>query len=195
MNNYPDFYAVIMAGGGGTRLWPLSRKATPKQVVNLTGDKTLFQLSIDRLKGLFADDHVLVVTIADQVELLREQAPHIPSENYLIEPFPRGTASVVGLAAAHLGVYHPEAVMAVLTADHFIENEDEFRNLLAQAFLAAKKGKLVTIGIKPTYPATGFGYIQHGQPISGFVDGHTYSVQKFQEKPGEEEARTLYQQW
>ncbi|OJX41269.1 MAG: hypothetical protein BGO78_00530 [Chloroflexi bacterium 44-23] len=189
MTNHPDFYAVIMAGGGGTRLWPLSRKSTPKQVVNITGDKSLFQLSVNRLKGLFDNDHVFVVTIADQVELLSQQASHIPIENFLIEPFPRGTASVVGLAAIHLDVFQPEAVMAILTADHFIENEEEFRNLLNHGYLAAKQGNLVTIGIQPTYPATGFGYIQHDQPLAGFAEGRTYSVKKFKEKPKEEEAR------
>lgn len=192
MKTFSDYYAVIMAGGGGTRLWPLSRKATPKQVVNITGDKTLFQIACDRLNGLFTADHILVVTIQEQVDLLHSQVPEIPLENYLIEPLPRGTASVVGFAAAYLQAHHPGAVMAVLTADHFIENLTEFQNLLQKAYEAAKRKKLVTLGIQPTYAATGFGYIQHGESLALFEDVPAFSVAKFKEKPAEDLARQFF---
>nr|MBC8497304.1 NTP transferase domain-containing protein [Chloroflexota bacterium] len=94
-----NYYAVIMAGGGGTRLWPLSRKASPKQMLPLVGERSLFQIAVDRLDGVFTPDQIYVVTVADQADVLQEQCPEIPAENYLLEPMPRGTASVVGLAA------------------------------------------------------------------------------------------------
>ena len=114
------FYAVIMAGGGGTRLWPLSRRDTPKQLLKIIKDKSLFRIALDRLSGLFSSDHIYIVTVEEQVAKLREQAPELPVENYLIEPMPKGTASVVGMAAAYLQKIDPDAVMAVLTADHVL---------------------------------------------------------------------------
>lgn len=188
MNNSDHFYAVIMAGGGGTRLWPLSRRKTPKQMVNLLDEETLFQISVNRLEGLFANDHILVVTVADQAIELQKQVPWIPKENYLIEPFPKGTASVVGYAASFLNIKDPDAVMAVLTADHFISNVHEFQSLLKAANLAASSGLLVTLGIQPTSPATGFGYIERGEFIDEFNGISAYRVEKFKEKPDLEQA-------
>src|SRR5689334_11239923 len=115
-------YAVIMAGGGGTRLWPISRKERPKQLLPLLGHDTLFQSTVVRLENLFSPDHILVVTVEDQAREMREQATEIPQENYIIEPEPRGTASVVGLAAAVLQKRDPQAVMAILPSDHYIRN-------------------------------------------------------------------------
>ncbi len=189
MSNH--FYAVIMAGGGGTRLWPVSRKNRPKQMLTLGGDRTLFQMAVDRLDGVFIPENIFVVTVAEQAEKLQTQVPCIPAANYILEPMGRGTASVVGLAAMVLKKRDPQAVMAVLTADHFIENIDEFQRLLISAYLAANDGYLVTIGIEPIYPATGYGYIQRGEPV-GEYQGHTaYHVLRFKEKPGVDTARTM----
>jgi len=174
------FYAVIMAGGGGTRLWPLSRRDTPKQLLKIIKDKSLFRIALDRLSGLFSSDHIYIVTVEEQVAKLREQAPELPLENYLIEPMPKGTASVVGMAAAYLQKIDPDAVMAVLTADHVIENVTYFQNLLVQAKIATKRGLLVTLGIEPTFPATGYGYIAAGEKVRD-LDG--YKVRQFKEKP------------
>jgi mannose-1-phosphate guanylyltransferase len=174
------FYAVIMAGGGGTRLWPLSRRETPKQLLRIFKDKSLFRIALDRLKGLLDFDHIYVVTVEEQIEKLREEAPELPLQNYLIEPMPKGTASVVGMAAIYLQKIDPDAVMAVLTADHLIENVPYFQDLLVKAKTAAAERFLVTLGIEPTFPATGYGYIEAGEKISGL---NGFKVIRFKEKP------------
>ncbi len=180
------YYAVIMAGGGGTRLWPLSRKERPKQFLRLVGDRSMYQIAIERILCLFRADHIYVVTIAAQVEGLRQEFPSIPIENFIIEPMPKGTASVVGLAAVHLLEKDPAAVMAILTADHIIENIPLFNELLEQGFVQAGQDHLVTLGIEPTYPSTGYGYIRAGDTL---IDGKCRRVEKFVEKPDEATAR------
>ena len=119
-------YAVIMAGGSGTRLWPVSRKKHPKHILPLLGERTLFQNTVDRLATLVPMECILVVTAADQADELRSQAPALPGENFLIEPQPRGTASVVGFAATVLAKRDPKAVMLILPSDHYIRNRDLF---------------------------------------------------------------------
>lgn len=181
------FYAVIMAGGGGTRLWPLSRKASPKQMLKLFGDRTLFQVAVDRLQDVFPPERIFVVTVAEQAEALRSEVPEIPQENYLIEPMPRGTASVVAMAAAVLNNRDPESIMAVLTADHYIQNIQHFQELLTEAAEISQKEYLVTLGITPAYPATGYGYIERGEALVGAENA--FHVLAFKEKPDEEKAR------
>lgn len=178
-----DFYAVIMAGGGGTRLWPLSRKSRPKQTLEVIYDRPLFRIAVDRIIPLIPLERVFVVTVEEQANQLQQIVPELPKSNYLIEPSPKGTASVVGLAASHLLARDLDAVMAVLTADHFITNENQFRSLLSGAYQVAKGGDLVTLGIAPTYPSTGYGYIQRGEEI-GRVEGFQYYRSLgFKEKP------------
>lgn len=192
MENYDHFYAVIMAGGGGTRLWPLSRRKMPKQMVKIFGEETLFQIAVNRLNGLFPAERIFVVTIAEQAEILAIQAPEIPKSNFIIEPFPKGTASVVGYAATYIKKIDPEAVMCVLTADHFIKNENEFQNLLKAGYLAAQEQFLITLGVQPTYPATGYGYIQKGDPIKIFGEKWAFKVKKFIEKPDLSNANFMF---
>ena len=183
-----QFYAVIMAGGGGTRLWPLSRKASPKQTLRIAGETSLFQEAVELLNFVFPQQRILVVTVSEQAEVLKEQCPMIPHENFVIEPLPRGTASVVGLAALAIHSYNPQAVMAVVTADHFIGNTKHFHQLLMAAKEVALDDYLVTLGIEPTFPSTGYGYIQHGK-ILGTYDGlNAYRVVMFKEKPDESQA-------
>lgn len=185
---FEHYYAVIMAGGEGSRLWPLSRQSRPKQMVQLGSDRTLFQVAVDRLQAVFPVERIFVVTVADQAENLQQQCPEIPLQNYLLEPMPRGTASVVGLAAVALRKIDPQAVMAILAADHLIQNVDYFHVLLNQGLRLAQDGYLVTLGIRPGYPATGYGYIQRGPQLDGY-DFLAYEVKHFKEKPDEETAR------
>ena len=185
------YYAVIMAGGGGTRLWPVSRRAKPKQMLPLVEERSLFQIAVDRLDGVFPPERIFVVTVAEQAQALQQQRPQIPAENFLLEPMPRGTASVVGLAAVALQQRDPQAVMAILTADHVFKQEALFRDLLLSACEAAQNKHLVTLGITPTYPATGYGYIQQGAWVETNRDLKAYRVVQFTEKPDKGLARTM----
>jgi len=185
------YYAIIMAGGGGTRLWPLSRKNRPKQMLQLVDERTLFQSAVARLERVFPFDRIYVVTVKDMAEELQVQCPDIPKANYLLEPLPRGTASVVALAAVALNNRDPNAVMAVLTADHVISNIEKYHQILHSAYYAAQEGFLVTLGITPTFPATGYGYIQQGELIGTYEELNVYNVMRFKEKPTEEKAREM----
>jgi len=180
-----------LAGGGGTRLWPLSRQSRPKQMLPLIEERTLFQIAVQRLRTLFAADHILVVTSMQQCAQLQSQAAELPQENFLLEPQPRGTAAAIGLAVAFLKSKHPGAVMVVLTADHYIGNEDGFHRVLEAAMQLAEKGKLVTLGIAPTYAATQYGYIQTGASLGDFGGFEAFDVRRFKEKPDEAEAQKL----
>lgn len=191
MSNLDHTYAVIMAGGGGTRLWPVSRRNHPKQIVSLIEDKSLFQSTVARLEGIFPPERILVVTIEEQADDLRKQVPELPAENFLLEPAPRGTASVVGLAAIVLQKRDPEAVMVVLPADHYIRNRDLFYLLLRVAVDVAEKEYLVTLGITPTYPATVYGYIQRGELLEEKFAYPAYKVVRFKEKPEDQQAREM----
>jgi mannose-1-phosphate guanylyltransferase len=185
------YYAVIMAGGSGTRLWPLSRENTPKQALRLAGERTMFQHAVDRLAPLFPPERVLVVTRAEHAPVLMAQTPQVPADNFLVEPEGRGTAPAIGLAAAHLQKIDPQAVMAVLTADHFIRDVDGFQKALGAARAVAERGFLVTMGITPTSPSTGFGYIHQGESIKGEAGMPAFRVKRFVEKPALETAEKM----
>jgi mannose-1-phosphate guanylyltransferase len=188
---YDHFYAVIMAGGSGTRLWPLSRKNHPKQSLRIYGNRTLFQCAVDRLEGLFPYERIMVVTVADQVKILSQECPEIPMDNYVIEPLPRGTASVVGLASIAIQARDRNGTMAILTADHLMKNDAHFRQLLRAAYAVAQDNVLVTLGITPSYPATGYGYIQMGHLMGQYEGLNVYNVKRFKEKPNEALATTM----
>ncbi|OQY23742.1 MAG: hypothetical protein B6I34_04300, partial [Anaerolineaceae bacterium 4572_32.1] len=176
-------YALIMAGGVGSRLWPRSRKQSPKQLLNLTAEKTMLQEAVGRLEPLFRPEQIFIVTGADYVPAMREQVPALPAENYIVEPAGHGTAPCIGLAAIYLQRLDPEAVMAVLTADHFIKKQETFQQALAVAERMARQGHLVTLGIKPTLPSTGYGYILRDEKLGDIENMEAYRVKRFTEKP------------
>jgi len=178
-----SLYALIMAGGGGTRLWPLSRSAHPKQMLKLFGERTMFQLSVDRLLPLLPPERISVVTAAEQVESLAAQCPELPRENFIVEPLGRGTASCIGLGAMALHQRDPNAVVAVVTADHFIGRTDTFRDVLCAAQHVAEQGYLVTLGIAPRFASTGYGYIRRGALLGQTNGFEYYRVERFTEKP------------
>lgn len=183
-------YAVIMAGGGGTRLWPLSRMARPKPFLPLLGDRTLLQATVARLSPLLEPRDVYVVTDARYASLVHEQVPEVPLANLLPEPMGRNTAAAVAYAAAAVDRPDDEA-MIVLPADQRITQETAFREALAAAAERAARGDLVTLGISATRPETGYGYVLamgDPEPIDGLV---TYRVERFVEKPSPDRAREL----
>ena len=177
------FFAAIMAGGVGTRLWPLSRQAQPKQALELIGSRTMFQHAVDRLLPLFPPDRILVVTGQQHGAVLHPQTPELPHANFVLEPMGRDSGPAVGLAAIQLQRRDPEAVMAMLTADHYISKTEKFRAALAAAEKAARAGKIVTLGIKPEYPATGYGYVQRGKSLGQFDGFEVFHANGFTEKP------------
>jgi mannose-1-phosphate guanylyltransferase len=191
METMDHYYAVIMAGGGGTRLWPLSRQARPKQSLKLVGDRSMFQIAVDRLAPLFPAERILVATSARYAEDLRQQCPALPEANFILEPGPRGTAPAIGLAAGDLVRRDAQAVMACLTADHFIGNEARFRSVLAAAAEVAQAGYLVTLGIRPTFASTGFGYIQRGDRLGVYGGFEAFRAERFKEKPGRAQAEAM----
>ena len=183
------FYALIMAGGSGTRLWPLSRRKHSKQLLRLTGERSLYQLAIDRLTPLLSPERIVVVTASDMADRLMEQSPEILAPNFVVEPEGRGTAPVIALGALYAErLAGGEAVIACLSAVHYISGVERFWEALQAARQAATSGAIVTLGIEPTYAATGYGYIQRGA-LHSEVDGFAvYGAHKFKEKPNEEMA-------
>ena len=184
--------ALIMAGGRGERFWPRSRKRLPKQFLSLTDDgKTMIQLTVERILPLVEMDSIYIATNRSYKKLVQEQLPGLPEENILCEPAARNTAPCIGLGAAHMERKYGDAVMFVLPSDHLITYPQIFRRTLSEAARTAETGaSLVTIGIAPTYPETGYGYIRF-RPEEMF--GAAYAVDGFVEKPDLEIAREYVQ--
>ena len=182
-------YALVLAGGSGTRLWPHSRSHRPKQFLSIHGERSMLQETVDRTLSIIPPERVYVATGEAYVHLVREQLPDVPVENILGEPAGRGTAPCIGLAALHLHRRDPDAVMAVLSADHRVGRGDLFCDILTLGEQLAQQGKLVTLGIQPTAPSTGYGYIQRGDRLDQLAANGVYQVKAFVEKPDEERAR------
>ncbi|MCY4159000.1 MAG: mannose-1-phosphate guanylyltransferase [Bacteroidetes bacterium] len=177
-------YSVIMAGGIGSRFWPQSREARPKQFIRVFGERSLIQQTLSRMTSIVPPERTMVVTHERYVALATEQLPEIPEKNILGEPISRNTAPCIAYAAIKLLEIDPDAVMVVLPSDHLIKAEDRFIKILHKAVdMAKNSGALVTIGIQPSYPATGYGYIQYDR--SAHESNGIYPVRTFAEKPNE----------
>src|SRR6266480_6174682 len=185
----PDRFVIIMAGGKGERFWPVSREKTPKQLLALLGHRSFLQQAVDRVLPLVPMKNILVITNETQAPAVRKQLPKLPKQNVIAEPVGRDTCAAVTLGAALVGARSTTGVMAVLPADHVIPEEKKFQQILADAFDLASRGQvIVTIGIKPTEPNTGYGYIHVGEPLpppQGSKPYQTtfYRAERFVEKP------------
>lgn len=183
-------HTVVMAGGSGTRFWPQSRKAMPKQLLNLVGEHTMIQDTVTRCAQLSQHQQIWIATNQTLAQETHRQLPEVPQDQILIEPAPRNTAPCIGLAAIYLLKSDPEAVMLVVSSDHIIEPDAGFINTVNQAttLIKAKPDSLVLIGVSPTFPATGYGYIQCG-PVLNSANVNGFQVQEFKEKPDVETAQ------
>jgi len=180
-----DLYPVIIAGGSGTRFWPLSRASRPKQFLPLASDRPLLADTAARLKGLAPPSRTLVVCGKLHARSVRAAVPKLPARNVLVEPAARNTAPAIGLATIEVAARDPDGVLLVLPSDHHVGDPARFREVLAAAAEVARTGMLVTIGLSPTRPETGYGYIQVGEPLSGAAK----RVRRFVEKPDAATAR------
>ena len=184
-------HAVIMAGGSGTRFWPASRLETPKQLLQLVGDRTMIQATADRLSGLIPPERLMVVTNQRLVTPIRQQLPKVPSDRIIGEPCKRDTAPCVGLAAGILAATDPDALMLVLPADHVIRDINQFQSAIevGQQLIEADPARIVTFGIRPTEPSSSFGYIESGEVVSTIDRMDAQAVIRFREKPDRETAQ------
>ena len=188
-------FAIIMAGGSGTRFWPKSRRDRPKQLLRLHGDATMLQQTVARIAPLVPLDRVLIVTGADQAEATRAQLPDLPAENVIAEPCPRDTAPCVGLAAQIVARRDPNATMIVMPADHVIRPDLSFLTTVKAALtvIEADPSSLVTFGVKPNRPETGYGYIERGELLQTIDGVAAHRVVQFREKPDRQTAERFLQ--
>lgn len=179
-------YCLIMAGGSGTRFWPRSRVAKPKQYLGLFGNESLLQSTIKRFETFTDAENIYIVSNKQQAEVLEEQTPQLPKENLIYEPVGKNTLPCIGLAAMFAEKENPDGIMVVAPSDHLIKDENLFRDtVLSAAKIAEEKDGIVTIGITPTYPATGYGYVQTAEDITGNEKISQFKVERFVEKPDE----------
>lgn len=184
-------YAIILAGGSGTRFWPLSRNERPKQLLKLLSKESLLQQSINRLDGIINKDNILILTNETQADEVKKQAPEIPEANIIIEPVRRDTAPAIALGIAFVKSKSPDANMVIIPSDQLISNEDAFKKLIKEALATAStQDALITIGIKPTWPCPSYGYIERGALIDDCSNSEPcYEVKHFREKPDIDTAR------
>lgn len=189
----PNVYAVIMAGGVGSRFWPRSRERNPKQLLEIVGPGSMIQNTVERLRGLIDPNNILIVTNKLQQPKIQKQLSQVPPENVIVEPIGRNTAPCIGLASLFIRRMDPEAVMLVLPADHIIHDVAEFKRILSLAAdVAFESRALVTVGISPTRPETGYGYIQvidDNDASNPYFSRGVYNVKTFAEKPNAETAQ------
>ena len=183
--------ALIMAGGKGTRFWPLSTEEKPKQFLNLIGEETMIQMTVNRIKPIIPIERIFVCTGEIYVGLVKEQLPELPEQNIIIEPEGRNTAPCIALSAFVIKKYYKDANMIVLPSDHLISDEDEFRNVIKNAdeFVKENKEAIITLGMEPTRPETGYGYIRYGEDEKVINNHKVIKVDAFVEKPNKEKAK------
>jgi mannose-1-phosphate guanylyltransferase len=190
MGKSKPVYVAIMAGGGGTRFWPWSREKRPKQILPIISKRSMIWETVDRLRPFIAPEKIFIVTSRPQAEDLRRQVPQIPRRNLLLEPVGKNTAPCLCLAALHIQKKDPTAVMVALPADHFISNRPGFLKTLRGAVkVAATQNLLITLGIRPTEPETGYGYIQKGETLETVQGPPVFRAKAFREKPTLPKAR------
>ncbi|URZ14839.1 mannose-1-phosphate guanylyltransferase [Clostridium felsineum] len=182
--------ALIMAGGRGERFWPLSTDEKPKQFLQLLGDKTMIQMTVERLEDLIDIERIFVVTGERYVDILREQLPKLPKRNIIVEPVGRNTAPCIALSAFVINKYYGDASIVVLPSDHLIVHEDKLLNTIkaAEEFVSKNDASIVTLGMEPTRPETGYGYIESGEVSDKIDQFEIKKVNKFVEKPNKEKA-------
>jgi mannose-1-phosphate guanylyltransferase len=187
-------YSVIIAGGKGTRFWPLSRAERPKQLLKILSDRSLIDETAERVKAVTPSARTLVVTVAEQLGAMRKELRALPRDNFLAEPVGKNTAPCIGLAALEVVRRDPDGVMIVLPADHWVADVKAFqRTLKAAVQLAVRQDRLITIGIRPDYPETGYGYIMKGK-LAGGAQPASFQVKRFTEKPAAALAKKLVRQ-
>ncbi len=181
-------YAVIPAGGSGTRLWPASRAARPKFLLPFPGPRTMLQSTLDRLEGLVDPAHTFILTGRQHAVSVGRQLPNVPQQNIVVEPAARGSGPAIGFGAMLVAMRDPDAIMGSFAADHFIADEPVFRQAVQSAAEVARDGYLVTIGIQPGRPETGYGYIRQGESLGEHNGLQAFVVEEFKEKPDLETA-------
>jgi mannose-1-phosphate guanylyltransferase len=188
-------FSVIIAGGKGTRFWPLSRAQRPKQLLKILSRKSLIRETVERVVSLCGRDQTLIVTVTEQIDALRKELGRLPKGNFLAEPEGKNTAPCIGLAALEVMRRNADAVMIVLPADHWVADRTLFRRTLKAAVeLAIERNELITIGIRPVYPETGYGYIIKGKSIASKASADAFRVKEFTEKPTVAMAQRLIRQ-
>ncbi len=181
-------YAVIPAGGSGTRLWPASRSAQPKFLLPLPGPRSMLQSTMDRLDGLVSPEDTFILTGRQHAVSVGRQLPDLPQENIVVEPAARGSGPAIGFGAMLIAMRNPDAIMGSFAADHYIADDEAFQCAVRAAAEVAKQDYLVTIGIQPTRPETGYGYIRQGAALDTHNGMQSFVVEEFKEKPDRETA-------
>ena len=186
--------ALIMAGGKGTRFWPLSTEEKPKQFLNLIGEETMIQMTVNRVKPIIPMERIFVCTGERYVDLVKEQLPDLPERNIIVEPQGRNTAPCIALSAFIINKYYEDATMVVLPSDHLIKDEDEFRKIVNDAyeFIRENENAIITLGMKPSRAETGYGYIKYSKEKNRLNYHEVIKVDAFVEKPNKETAEAYF---